>query len=369
MKLVLKNLPAARRSGIALIIVLIVVVVLGILAGGFAYTMRVETTLARNASFNTELDWIGRSGVAYCQWLLSSACPQEPYDALNQAWAKGTGGKCTNDAVLSEVNVGNGSFTWEIVDQDRYFNINRADEMLLKEALTLIGVDAGQMTTIVNSILDWRDPDKNPRMSGTETEVYEQRDPPYVAKDGPFDDMSELLLIQGITPGMYRGSSGESVSRIINRSAAQQSAFEEPVYAIGFRDLFCALSGPTVNINTASATVLQAVPGFDENIANAVIQARAGPDGVSGSMDDSPFSSPGEVMVRVPGLPPDPQMQQALTRLFGVRSLVFKATITAKIAGASRQYVAYIQRAGAASGKVLDTRIIGYYSISSEAKE
>jgi general secretion pathway protein K len=363
-KLVLRNSPDARRSGIALIIVLIVVVVLGILAGGFAYTMRVETTLARNASFNTELDWIGRAGVGYCQWLLSSACPQEPYDALNQAWAKGTGGKCTNDAVLSEVNVGTGSFTWEIVDQDRYFNINRADEMLLKEALTLIGVDAGQMTTIVNSILDWRDPDKNPRMSGTETEVYEQQDPPYVAKDGPFDDMSELLLIRGITPGMYRGSSGGPVSRIVNRAAGQQSVFDEPVYSIGFRDLFCALSGPTVNINTASANVLQTIPGFDENIANAIIQHRAGPDGAEGSMDDSPYPAPGMVATVVPGI--DPTM---LARFFGVRSMVFKATITAKIAGASRQYVAYLQRAPVPSGKVQDTRVIGYYSISSEGKE
>src|SRR5882672_1000374 len=106
-----------RCSGIALIVVLIVIVVLGILAGGFAYTMRVETTLARNASFNTELDWIGRAGVGYCQWLLSQNCPQEPYEALTQAWAKGTGSKCTNDSVLDEVAVGNGSFTWEIVDQ------------------------------------------------------------------------------------------------------------------------------------------------------------------------------------------------------------------------------------------------------------
>ena len=37
--------------GIALIIVMIVIIVLGILAGGFAYSMKVETTLARNANF------------------------------------------------------------------------------------------------------------------------------------------------------------------------------------------------------------------------------------------------------------------------------------------------------------------------------
>ena len=365
MKLVHKCSSAARRSGIALIIVLIVIVVLGILAGGFAYTMRVETTLARNASFNTELDWIGRAGVGYCQWLLSQACPQEPYDALNQAWAKGAGGKCTNDAVLQEVSVGTGSFTWDIVDQDRYFNINRADEPLLKEALTLIGVDAGQMTTIVNSILDWRDLDKNPRMSGTESEVYEQQDPPYVAKDGPLDDMSELLLIRGITPGMYRGSSGASVSRIVNRAAGQQSVFEEPVYAIGFRDLFCALSGPKVNINTASAEVLQTIPGIDENYAQRIIAGRSGPSGVDSAPDAGPYPTIQDLYRRVPDLPVPLGIMGGYC---DVKSVVFKATITAKTAGASRQYVAYLLRWGS-TGRAQDTRVIGYYSLSPEGKE
>ncbi len=359
----MKLTPRPRQSGIALIIVLIVIVVLGILAGGFAYTMRVETTLARNASFNTELDWIGRAGVGYCQWLLSQACPQEPYDALNQAWAKGMGGRCTNDAVMAQVAVGNGSFTWEIVDQDRFLNINRVDEMLLKEALTIIGVDAGQMTTIVNSILDWRDLDSNPRVSGTESEVYEQQDPPYRAKDGPFDDLSELLLIRGVTPGMYRGSSGAPVSRIVNRSAGQQSVFEEPVYAIGMKDIFCTLSGPTVNINTAQASVLQTIPGCDENVAQAIIQARSGPDGVSGSPDDEPFVNAGQLLMKVPGLPIDPNM---LARFFGVRSMVFKAEVTATIGSASRKYVAYIRRVGAA-GRGLDTRVITYYSVDSDS--
>ncbi len=365
MKILMKLRCQSGRSGIALIIVLIVTVVLGMLAGGFAYNMRVETTLARHASFNTELDWIGRSGVAYCQWLLSQSCPQEPYDALNQIWAGGSGGRCTNDSVQTTVQVGNGSFTWKITDQDRFFNINRVDEMILKEALTLIGVDAGQMTTVVNSILDWRDLDSNPRMSGTETEVYEQQDPPYVAKNGPIDDMSELLLIRGITPGMYKGSGGGAMPRIVNRAAGQQSVFEEPAYALGMLDLFSALSGQTVNLNTVPANVLQLVPSIDENIAHAIIQARAGLDGQDGSIDDTPFSNVNELMVRVPGLPIEPSM---LARFFGTKSQVFKAEITATTGGSTREYVAMIRRLGI-GGKVQNTQIINYYWRNTRAGE
>ena len=348
------------RSGIALIVVLIVVVVLGILAGGFAYTMRVETTLARNASFNTELDWIGRAGVGYCQWLLSQNCPQEPYEALTQAWAKGTGSKCTNDSVMNEVTVGTvgkGSFTWEIVDQDRYFNINRVDEMILKEAFTMIGVDAGQMTAIVNSILDWRDPDSNPRMSGTESEVYEQRDPPYVAKNGWFDDMSELLLIRGVTPGMYNGSAGGPLQRIVDRTAGPQSVFDEPRYETGLLNLFCTLSGPTVNINTTSAQVLQMVPGIDENIAMSIIQER---ESLSG-----PYQNIQDVYRRVPGLPIDPNL---LARFFGVRSFVFKATITAKTAGATRKYVAILARTPQ-GGRAQNTSVLNYHWLNPDSPE
>jgi general secretion pathway protein K len=357
-----------RRSGIALIVVLIVVVVLGILAGGFAYTMRVETTLARNASFNTEFDWIGRAGIGYCQWLLSKPCQ---YDALTQRWAKGGGDKCEgtdpatgemirDESIMEEVPVGNGSFTWQIVDQDRYFNINRADEMLLKEALTVIGVDAGEMTAIVNQILDWRDADKNPRQSGAETEVYEQRDPPYVAKDGPFDDMSELLLIAGVTPGIYKGSGGGLLPRIVNRAAGSQSKFEEPVYATGLTDLFCTLSGTTVNINTTSVQVLQMVPGIDENIALAIIQER---DGLNG-----PYTNIGDVSRRLQGLPIDPRF---LAQFFGVKSMVFRAEITAKISGTSRKYVAILVRmpGAGAGGRALNTSVLSYYSLDSEASK
>ena len=69
----MKIRPTQSRRGIALIIVLIVIVVLGILAGGFAYSMKVETTLARHASFSSELDWLGRAGVEVAKWVLSQS--------------------------------------------------------------------------------------------------------------------------------------------------------------------------------------------------------------------------------------------------------------------------------------------------------
>ena len=72
---------------------MISIFVLTMLAAGFAYSMKVETKLARNANSEAELEWLGRSGVEYARWVLanSRANPMQPYDSLDQPWATGSG--------------------------------------------------------------------------------------------------------------------------------------------------------------------------------------------------------------------------------------------------------------------------------------
>src|SRR5688572_11686215 len=148
-----------QQSGIALIIVLLVIVVLSILAGTFAYSMKVETKLARNASFDTEFEWLGRSGIEAAKYVLGQdgQGPLGPVDSLNEVWAGGPGTD-TNDMVaafpLSNFEVEPGkSFSVKIVDLDRKFNINVADELILRQALTLVGVDPASHSAIMDSIM------------------------------------------------------------------------------------------------------------------------------------------------------------------------------------------------------------------------
>src|SRR5207247_5416817 len=93
------------RAGIALVIVMICIFVLTVLAAGFAYSMKVETKLARNANYETELLWLGRSGVEYARYILAEQfrCPMEPYIALNQIWADGAGGPCSTNGALADI--------------------------------------------------------------------------------------------------------------------------------------------------------------------------------------------------------------------------------------------------------------------------
>src|SRR3954462_4294557 len=78
-----------QQKGIALVIVLIVIAILAVLAGNFAASMKVETILARNASFDSEFEWLGRSGFEVAKAVLAEQ--KEPYTALNQKWAGGLG--------------------------------------------------------------------------------------------------------------------------------------------------------------------------------------------------------------------------------------------------------------------------------------
>src|SRR5579863_8043122 len=174
MKFTLRRPP----EGIAIIVVMVSIFVLSLLAGGFAYSMKVETKLAMNSNNECEMEWMGRSGVEMARYVVAQQMniPNEPYDSLNQKWAGGPGG--TNDLLtditLQDVQVGNGRFSLKIIDTERKFNINLAlnNFAILQQALILIGTDASDIPTIVGSIQDWIDPDDEVHLSGAETEYY-----------------------------------------------------------------------------------------------------------------------------------------------------------------------------------------------------
>jgi general secretion pathway protein K len=339
-----------RPDGIALIIVMIVIVVLGVLAGGFAYSMKVETRLAQNGSFDTELEWMGRSGVELARYVLSQSVnlPNEPWDSLNQKWAGGPKG--TNDVLegvsLENNELGKGFFSVRITDMERKLNINAASEGTLQQALMVVGVDPAQTTTIVDSFLDWRDFDEDPHFSGAESEDYiANPNPgfaPYMAKNGPIDDISELLLIRGVTEEMYWGPMGRGRSnREFDSPRFGSANLVEAAGDVGLVDLFTPISAGTLNINTAAAAALQLIPGVDTSLAQAIIGMRAGLDGVEGSEDDVPFRSPGE-LINVPGM--IPQFIQGLQGVLAVRSLTFEVVVEARIGQYKRRYVALLRR-------------------------
>src|SRR3569833_894643 len=175
-----------KNRGIALIVVMIAVFVLSVLAGAFAYSMKGETKLAMNAINQSDLDWIGRSGVEYARWILGQDMGSAPYDSLNQIWAGGPGaGNETNGALseakLTDFHIGDGVFSMKIIELERKENVNVAEQQTLDQVMRVMGADASQSGTIEDSIRDWVDRDENPRINGAESDFYQGLQTPYVA--------------------------------------------------------------------------------------------------------------------------------------------------------------------------------------------
>jgi general secretion pathway protein K len=346
--------PQRQTTGIAMIIVMIVIVVLGVLAGGFAYSMKVETKLAQNSGSEGDLEWLGRSGVELARYILVQEMnvPSEPWDSLNQKWAHGPKG--TNEVLetvsLDDNELGPGTFSIKIIDLERKVNINLINEVnipILQQALNLVGADPADISTISDSFLDWIDIDENPHLNGSESADYMARPnpgfAPYVCKNGPIDDLSELLLIRGITPEIYFGPSEAGAVRS-PRSRPPTLGIVNPAQngpPVGLVDLFTPISTGMVNINTASAQVLQLIPGIDPSLAQAIIMTRSGLDGVDGTDDDTPFRTPMELS-HVPGMPPF-VVQQAVG-MFTTRSFTFEVLVDARIGQYRRQFVGVLRR-------------------------
>jgi general secretion pathway protein K len=357
-----------RRGGVAIVIVMISIFVLSMLAGGFALSMKVETRLAQNGNNEAKLEWLGRSGVDYVCWILAQEVQAQQqlggiHDSLDQVWAGGSGGPdSTNGSLVNvekEVRLGDGSFTWEVIDLERKANINTASEAVLQQALNLMQVDAGQITPIVSSIEDWIDPDDTTHLQGAESDYYKTLDDPYPAKNGPIDDISELLLIKGVTPEIYWGAATTNhPGRVL---AAQQNFFgfdqNQQAFTSGLVDLFTPFSSGKINVNTASADVLQLVPGIDAGTAQTIVSERDGEDDPSGLT--GPFHNTQQLFSRVPQLNSggqanfNRQFGQAINQYLTVASSTFEVHIDADVGGYKRRFIAIVRRDPPANIRIL----------------
>ena len=354
---------ARSQDAIALLIVMISILVLTIIAAGFAYSMKVEIKLARNANSEAELEWLGRSGVEYCRWVLanSMANPMEPYDSLTQPWATGLGMLGPTNAPIAMVQnpltLGRGEIHWKITDLESKININLPEpvlQQLMPRALDLAGISPGESTPIMNAILDWMDKDDQTHVQGAETSEYQSHNPPYQAKNGPIDDISELLLIAGITPEMYYGSAATNYqANFFNRSHNPFGRNNDTVMVapVALTNLFTPLSDGKININTASAEVLQCLPGVDALIAEAIVGGRSGEDDGSGLM--GPYRNVNQIS-RVPNIPL--QLVGQIGQFCDVRSKTFKVDIEANIGGYKRFFTAILGR-----NSPRDVQILSFY--------
>ncbi|MFW5791100.1 MAG: general secretion pathway protein GspK [Desulfohalobiaceae bacterium] len=202
----------AQTQGFILIAVLWITAVLSILALGYATTARLKGLTALNLQSLERDDFLLQSGLAigYHEF--------QKYRANQNLFKQKEELEALTDERLelwyprSEpflVTVQDTELQVRLLNAAGRFNINQLTAGQWRKVLTWCGLDdETEITSITNSILDWVDRDGNHRVEGAENDYYQSLERPYICKNGPFESLEELLLVRGVTPELFLGSSG-----------------------------------------------------------------------------------------------------------------------------------------------------------------
>jgi len=190
----------STNKGVALLMVLWVLILLMVIASEFAYSMRTGTNITRNFKETTQAYYIAVAGLHRCireiVWQANQPKTRisvKDYESADDimAWRTNTD--------IPAVSFGEGSYKIKIDNESGKININHAGRGLLRVMLNAFELDDREKDVIVDSILDWRDPDHNHRINGAEDDYYLSLQSAYECKDGDFDTVNELLLVRGVT--------------------------------------------------------------------------------------------------------------------------------------------------------------------------
>jgi general secretion pathway protein K len=271
---------ARNNRGIALLITISVTTIL--VATALEYNRRARFEVLSTASVRDQmtLSYMASSGVHAAMALLIKDKAESNFDSLQEDWANPE----KIDEILQEIPFDNGKLSVVITDELAKIQVNalvmfpdssqfnESQVMIWERILNVIGNEDDLQndstpTAIVNSVKDWLDSgddDATTGLSGAESSYYGEQDPPYKSRNGPIADLSELLLIKGITPQLYYGT--KDAPGLANYMTVHG-------LAVGAGTSF---NWPgRININTADVPVLAALLGSEnQDLAQVVYDYR-----------------------------------------------------------------------------------------------
>ncbi len=237
-----------RQRGVALITALLVVALATTAAVAMVSRQHLDLRRTENLLGAAQADLYAQAVEDWAAVVLTRDRKDGPIDHPKEDWA----------IELPPIPVDGGTISGSVVDLDGRFNLNNltaegaAGELArtrFARLLSLLGLDAD----LLNTTLDWIDGDLDTRFpGGAEDDYYQGLERPYRAANRPFVHISELRLLKGVDGEVYR------------TLAPHVAALPQ---------------GSTINVNTATASVLQCLgPEVSEADAEKLIEGR-GDDG------------------------------------------------------------------------------------------
>ncbi|GEM_PF-659480 len=277
----------SAERGLALVVVLWILAFLSVVFTAFTFSMRTELAAAGNFKQEAEAYYLAEAGVYRAAAEIINADRDVPpdsksYDTLDEHWR-------TNPAAYENVAFGGGQYWVAVRDEESKIPLNGQIspqyDAMLRRLFSSSGVtDEKLLSTIVDSIQDWRDADTLHRLSGAEDDYYLSRPTPYRAKNGDFETIDELLLIKGMTPEILYGNIANLQRRAELETRLPWERELQSGESLGVARYLSLYSSGKVNINTASPEVLMAL-GLTAAEVKAVLDRRT----------QLPFKNPREI--------------------------------------------------------------------------
>jgi general secretion pathway protein K len=236
--------------------VLFVLALLGVFGAEFAFSMRLEASMARSYKERVLAAHLAEAGVeqAIREIITEATLVGHPDDEPLTFFR--TPAQPIKRLTREGVPLGPGELSYRITDEESRLDLNRSPADRLDRLLAVLDVDKRVRDTIVDSIQDWRDANEEHRLNGAESEdTYLELPVPYRSRNANFEDIRELLQVKGVTPEVYHGDEGRP----------------------GLRDLLTVRGNGPVNINTAPEIVLKALGLADAEISEIVQSRRSAP--------------------------------------------------------------------------------------------
>jgi general secretion pathway protein K len=178
-----------------------------------------------------------------------------------------------HDPVLKQTLSGAERIEVKVSSEGARLNINRLlgrnDRELLRRIFDEWGVDDSTSSQLLDCLADWADADDLKRLNGAERSDYEKRGVASAPKNRPFWSLEEMAMVSGM----------EKLEEV------------KP----NWRDYFTIWGDGRLDINEASAELIQLVCEVNILQAEALVKRRWGPDGEEGTEDDLRFTDVEEV--------------------------------------------------------------------------
>ena len=263
--------------GVALLLVLWGLVLLGTLALGFSWSMRTEALAARNGIDEVRAYFQARTGVNRAVAMLASL---------------------SADNVLAAAIAGeddDASYDVRVESESGKVDVNLVNEEVLLEILKKGGLPEEEAESVRDAILDWRDEDDVPRPRGAERGEYGRMTEPITPRNGKIRGIGELMHVKGVTKEFHEAF----LSRVF--TAHGNSA--------------------QLNFLRAPEIVLRSLPGVSAEAADRI---------VAGRREEPPISAAGLAAMVGEGL----LTAQGLALISGgVSSNVYTITATGRAGG------------------------------------